>query len=162
MSLLHYTTTTATMGQGPTELTSKQEERQGSIGSSKRAAPNLQTCKDTKKYKFAPDSLGKALESFVQRLRASAGWEAFCFTDQGGTTYPGKCSRRSTSSCQPVEAYSRPRSYCGDYNRAVGMLQDRRAATPGITQLRRRARGLRPGRDGGLRRKRFLGRASVR
>ena len=50
MSLLHYTTTTATMGPGPTTMTSEQEERQGSIGSSKRAAPNLQTRKDTKKY----------------------------------------------------------------------------------------------------------------
>ena len=71
------------MGPGTTTTTSKQEERQGSIGSSKRAAPNLQTCKDTKKYKFAPDSLGKALESSVQRLRASSGWETFVLQTRG-------------------------------------------------------------------------------
>ena len=82
MSLLHYNTTTATMGSGPS-ITSKKEERQGTKGSSKRAAPSLHTTKDTKKYKFAPDSLGKALEQSVQHLRASAGWEAFVLQTRG-------------------------------------------------------------------------------
>ena len=51
--------------------------------SSKQAAPSLHTTKDTKKYKFAPDSLGKALEQSVQRVGASVGWDAFVLQMRG-------------------------------------------------------------------------------
>ena len=44
---------------------------------------SLHTTKDTKKYKFAPDSLGKALEQSVIRLRASAVWDAFVLQTRG-------------------------------------------------------------------------------
>ena len=82
-SLLHYfDTTTATVGSGH-QMTSDKGEIQATNWSSKRAAPSLHQSKQTKKYKFAPDSLGKILEQSVQRLRTSTGWDAFVLQTRG-------------------------------------------------------------------------------